>query len=132
VVGWGAQPYVSEFSADGTLLFDAHLGSKTGSYRAYREPWHARPTGRPALAVARRTGGPARAYASWNGATEVASWRLDAGARPGSLRHAANVRRTGFETSIPVPRGAAHVAVAALDASGSVLAMSHTATAATE
>jgi hypothetical protein len=123
-VGWGAQPYVSEFSGRGALLFDAHLGSKTGSYRAYRAPWRARPADPPALAVARHDGGPRRAYASWNGATDIASWRLDAGAHPDSLARATVVRRSGFETSIPIPNDAKYVAVTALDASGGLLGTS--------
>src|SRR4051812_45460117 len=37
-VGWGTAKRVSEFSDDGTLLFDATLPDV--SYRALREVWH--------------------------------------------------------------------------------------------
>ena len=39
-VGWGALPYISEFSPSGRLLFNAQLPAGTSSYRAYRLPWH--------------------------------------------------------------------------------------------
>lgn len=38
-VGWAAQPYISEFSPSGTLLYNAELPSGVVSYRAYRLPW---------------------------------------------------------------------------------------------
>jgi hypothetical protein len=38
-VGWGALPYISEFSPSGRLLFNAQLTAGT-TYRAYRLPWH--------------------------------------------------------------------------------------------
>ena len=38
-VGWGALPYISEFSPSGRLLFNAQLRAGT-TYRAYRLPWH--------------------------------------------------------------------------------------------
>lgn len=37
--GWGALPYISEFSPSGRLLFNAQLRAGT-TYRAYRLPWH--------------------------------------------------------------------------------------------
>ena len=39
-VGWGALPYISEFSPSGQLLFNAQLPDGVTSYRAYRLPWH--------------------------------------------------------------------------------------------
>jgi hypothetical protein len=39
-VGWGALPYISEFSPSGQLLFNAELADGASSYRAYRLPWH--------------------------------------------------------------------------------------------
>jgi hypothetical protein len=39
-VGWGAVPYISEFSATGQLLFNAQLPGVDITYRAYRLPWH--------------------------------------------------------------------------------------------
>jgi hypothetical protein len=39
-VGWGALPYISEFSPSGQLLFNAQLPDGVTSYRAYRLPWN--------------------------------------------------------------------------------------------
>ena len=38
--GWGALPYISEFSPSGQLLSNAELPAGLTSYRAYRLPWH--------------------------------------------------------------------------------------------
>jgi hypothetical protein len=38
-VGWGALPYISEFSPAGRLLFNAQLPAGATTYRAYRLPW---------------------------------------------------------------------------------------------
>jgi hypothetical protein len=39
-VGWGALPYISEFSPTGRLLFNAQLPAGTNTYRAYILPCH--------------------------------------------------------------------------------------------
>jgi hypothetical protein len=39
-VGWGSLPYFSQFSANGTLLFNAEFPAGVNTYRAYRLPWH--------------------------------------------------------------------------------------------
>ncbi len=38
-VAWAAQPYISEFSPSGTLLFNAEFPAGVICYRAYRLPW---------------------------------------------------------------------------------------------
>jgi hypothetical protein len=63
-------------------------------------------------------------YASWNGATGVASWRVLAGAAATQLAPAASAPKGGFETSISTPGKPAYVAVQALDAAGNVLGTS--------
>jgi outer membrane protein assembly factor BamB len=113
-IGWGEEPYYSEYTADGELLLDGDFGTGE-SYRAYRLPWHAQPSTKPALAVENGT-----AYVSWNGATDVAAWRFLAGADAASARDVGTVRREGFETSAEVP-DAPYVAAQALDANGRVI-----------
>ena len=63
---------------------------------------------------------------SWNGATNVASWQVLGGASATTLAPVSSAPKTGFQTTISVPAGATYVAVQALDASGAVLATSHT------
>jgi Arylsulfotransferase (ASST) len=113
-VGWGEIPRVSEFDPDGRLVFDALLGKAYQSYRAYRLPWGAVPAEAPALAVS--AANPRRAYASWNGATGVGSWRLLGGSAPDSLSVLGESPAKGFETELPTQGSAAHIAVEALDA----------------
>jgi hypothetical protein len=126
LVGWGAKPYLSEYSPNGRhLLFEARFPRGDESYRAYRFDWVGRPTTLPAVA-ARLRGGKLTVYASWNGATEVASWRVLAGGAPDALQPAAVAARSGFETKVPVAGPGPYVAVEALDAAGRVLGTSAT------
>lgn len=122
-VGWGSQPYFSEFGADGTLRFDASFPAGVQSYRDTRSPWTGRPADAPAVAV--DASQPAlTVHASWNGATEVARWAVLGGANAGSLRPLATAARTGFETAIGLVQHPTIVAVQALGADGSVLGTS--------
>jgi hypothetical protein len=126
-VGWGEIPRVSEFNHAGEVVFDAVLGAKYQSYRAFRLPWRARPAQAPAIAVA-DTDGTRTVYASWNGATEVHRWQLLAGASPTALRPVSSVRASGFETALTAPLAGPLLAVRALDIAGAPLGQSPTAT----
>ena len=77
-VGWGTNPYFSEFDADGKLILDGELIKGDPTYRSFIGDWSGHPAERPAAAARHRSGG-ATVYASWNGATEVASWTVFAG-----------------------------------------------------
>jgi hypothetical protein len=115
LVGWGIGRHrgLSEFGPDGDLRFDLKLPRDTDTYRAFRFPWTGQPA-EPPVAVAERDGGEVRAYASWNGATEVTRWELLAGDDPDALRSVATAERTGFETEITAATSAPYVAVRAL------------------
>jgi arylsulfotransferase ASST len=123
-VGWGSEPYLSEYSASGQLLFDAHMHGSYESYRAYRFPWTGAPSGAPAIAAGAAPGGRVRVWASWNGDTRTASWRLLAGSSASALAPVASAARGGFETQIVTARTAPYVAVQALDSAGNVLGTS--------
>jgi hypothetical protein len=120
LVGWGHQPYVTEFGPHGRPLLDLRFGrAGVDSYRAYRFQWVGRPHSRPAASVQGGT-----LYVSWNGATEVRSWQLLGGSVKAKLRPFLTVPKTGFETAIPLPDSAAWVVVRALDRLGRSLARS--------
>ncbi len=125
LVGWGSQRYVSEFTAAGKLLMDTRLPPGLLSYRAFRSPWRATPHDPPAL-VSRRDSDPdpPGLFASWNGATEVAHWRVEVGSSPDSLRPFGIARRVGFETGIPLTISEGYARVTALDSRGAALAAS--------
>jgi outer membrane protein assembly factor BamB len=122
MIGWGGLPNLTEFNAQGQMVFDAQLPRGDTSYRVYREAWSAQPAAPPAIA-ARTHAGTTAVYASWNGATDVASWQLLTGPSASHVTAVSTTPRSGFETVIPSPP-AAFVQVRALSASGSVLSTS--------
>lgn len=123
-VGWGAEPYFSEYDSDGSLLLNGSLPNGDQSYRAFTRDWAGHPADRPALAVRADPARGVAAYASWNGATAVAAWRLLAGKRESSLDVVATQPRAGFETMIGASTAGPYFAVAAYDASGRQLGQS--------
>jgi Arylsulfotransferase (ASST) len=128
VVGYGGVPEISEYAQDGSLLFDANLPFDMAFYRAFRFPWSARPLRPPAvLASLNDTSEETTVHASWNGATEVAAWRVLAGKRSGPLSVQATIPAGGFESSTTLPATYARVQVQALDVAQRVLGVSRTA-----
>ncbi|QIN84520.1 hypothetical protein GBA63_19130 [Rubrobacter tropicus] len=123
-VGWGSSPYLSEFSRDGELLFDARFPDEAESYRAFRSPWKGQPADVPAVAAESGPEDQVTLYASWNGATEIASWEMLAGPNPDGLEPVGSAPRKGFETAISFRTGEPFVAARAKDRSGRVLGTS--------
>jgi hypothetical protein len=123
-IGWGSQPYFTEFDSHGRQVFDGRFTGPTSSYRAYRFDWSGTPHTRPAVSATSR-GQSTTVYASWNGATDVASWRVLAGSSADSLQTAKSATKNGFETAITIG-SEPYVSVQALDANGAVLATSRT------
>jgi hypothetical protein len=124
LVGWGEVGYVSQFSATGALTFDMHLPEHEGSYRAYRMPWSATPAHAPTVVASAGAGGTTVLYASWNGATGVATWQVLGGSSAKTLAVVGQFPRNGFETEMTVPGAQRYVQVQALGPEGSVLGSS--------
>ena len=123
-VGWGQLGRVSEFDPQGKLIFDAALPGNNNTYRGYRFGWTARPNTLPTATahhLGRRT---TTIHAIWNGATEVASWRLLAGRSATKLAPVRTVAWNALDTTIKIAGVPAEVRVVALDTHGSVIAMS--------
>jgi hypothetical protein len=125
-VGWGAQPYFSEFAASGELLLDGGLPVNDQSYRAFTFSWSGRPAGHPAVAARPNPARGSALYVSWNGATDVATWIVLAGRSPSALAVAGSQPRAGFETMISVNSEGPYFAVTAQDGSGRRLGRSVT------
>lgn len=123
-VGWGQQPYFTEYDPRGKLVLDGRFVGNTSSYRAYAFPWSGTPAVPPAVAAS-TSGKTTSVYASWNGATGVAAWRVLSGTSASALRPTRTVTDTNFETRTTIT-AAAYVAVEALDARGNVLGTSPT------
>ena len=122
-VGFGSEPYFSEYSSSGKLLFEGELPGPDLTYRATLEQWVGEPLS-PPVGAARQVGGKTTVYASWNGATQVVSWRVLAGPGTSRLTVVASAARSGFETAIGVAQGYQSFEVQALDASGRVIGTS--------
>jgi hypothetical protein len=127
VVCWGSAPYTSQFDPHGRLIRDSRLPWGLYSYRGSWSAWNGAPSYPPAIATHRDRGtGAELVYASWNGATELAGWRIDAGLRSSQLRPVGIAKRRGFETVIPIDPRMQYAAVTAIDATGAHLGRSET------
>jgi hypothetical protein len=122
--GFGAQPFFSQWTAAGRLLFDGSLPVDDGSYRVYRFPWSGDPKTLPAAAAVSDSPGTATVYASWNGATDVHKWQILGGIDADSLQPLETVKKRGFETRTDVDTSDDTFAVRALGPGGKVLATS--------
>jgi len=123
VVGWGSQPFFSEYSKAGQLLLDAHWPVPDLSYRAYLQRWAGQPLVAPSGAVRKRHGETILS-ASWNGATQVSRWRYLAGSDPSRLPVVATRLRSGFETSVTVQGTYRWFRVQAVNAKGRIIGTS--------
>jgi hypothetical protein len=128
LVGWGHSAAFTEFSPNGTMLCDVHFGAsayftfgRIVSYRSFKNNWIGLPDTIPDAAVTRES-----VFVSWNGATEVATWRFQAwdGADLNNMTFGTikDVERTGFETEISfTPDLKSYFRVVALNSEGAVL-----------
>ncbi|MGH2843499.1 MAG: arylsulfotransferase family protein, partial [Solirubrobacteraceae bacterium] len=137
MVGWGAQPFFSIYGPTpggmlgAPMILDGRFPNDSQSYRTFVSVWKGDPPQSELALAVRHVGaaGTMTAYASWNGATEVATWRLNAGRSPDALNTIAVAPRAGFETVIPVGAGEGrYFEAAALDAHGHVLGRTRTVT----
>jgi Arylsulfotransferase (ASST) len=121
LVGWGSQPYFSEYSKTGQVLLDAVWPGKDLSYRAgFSNNWVGTPYFPPSGA-ARNAKGKVTVYASWDGSTQVTAWKVLAGSDPNHLAVVATKAKSGFETAIKLTKSAKVYKVQAFDAKGHLL-----------
>ena len=130
-IGWGGQRGFSQYAQTNELMFHAELATQaipTWSYRTFKGPWSARSTTAPDLfTYSWNCYWNTSMYASWNGATDVRSWRFRGGAsEEGPFAETVVVAKDGFETRAMAPAFFRYVYVEAVHADGSVLARSST------
>ncbi|KAF4342564.1 hypothetical protein FBEOM_3482 [Fusarium beomiforme] len=133
LIGWGANPGITEHTANGTVVMDIQRGViphatdgnpdlDMSAYRAWKMEWIGRPPWGPSIASAPPGSDATNAtiYVSWNGDTQVDRWEVYAGEDEknvtSSPRLVANSSRSGFETEIrlealPLPKSARAVGV---------------------
>lgn len=108
-VSWGHCGAFTEFSPDGKVLCDTHLApsnwfqlGRAYSYRVYKGDWVGKPKTIPAAAVVGNS-----VFVSWNGATEVAAWRLESwdghDMEKMHFKPSKHVKKEDFETEIELP-----------------------------
>lgn len=96
----GSTPKIEEYDADGSIVMRARFGfdNTMHTYRAYRYHWVGRPSTTPdVVACSSGKSGKTTVYVSWNGATDVQSWKVYAGSKVRKI-----ALRNGFETIIQV------------------------------
>ncbi|KAL0577330.1 hypothetical protein V5O48_004654 [Marasmius crinis-equi] len=101
LVGFGSRPYFAEYDSNGNMLYSVHFGiGDVQSYRAVRATWVGRPNTKPTLGFSSDISSDF--YASWNGATEVATWELfgSTADQPQKAISLNTSSRTDFETTI--------------------------------
>lgn len=101
ILGWGNDAFWTEYTSDNEIVFYGSLGwHSVMNYRAHKfDNWVGLPLTQPALWAYSKQGDHMMAYVSWNGATEVRSWRFfGGGSRQGPWQEMAVEPKTGFET----------------------------------
>ncbi|OCK85415.1 hypothetical protein K432DRAFT_421785 [Lepidopterella palustris CBS 459.81] len=106
--GWGSVAAISETNSKGeAVLFASYGAYPVMNYRAYSYPWNGFPLDKPALVAPAQTQNystPIVAYVSWNGATEVKSWRFwGSTSNAGPFSNMGMVNKAGFETTFTSP-----------------------------
>lgn len=120
--GWGSEPYISEYTPDGKMVQEGHFAYyySSMSYRSFKFNYTTDPMDAPAAYVyAHNSSARAVVYVSWNGATEVRSWRVYKGeSKTGPWSGVGTVQKDGFETVWTAPGFQAWTLVEAVDAKG--------------
>lgn len=137
LLGYGYIGVWTEFSADGKVLCDNRFSTikswgqgHVQSYQALKAPWIGKPSSPPSVALG--SGSSSSLFVSWNGATEVRSWKVQksekqVGSNAEGWTDIGASEKTAFETEIEYEASDAKLLrVVALDKHGNVLGNSAT------
>jgi hypothetical protein len=125
LLGHGSVPKLEEYDDVGGVVMRARFGYDNilMSYRAFRGVWSGKPTTQPSVyaCLAKSNTGieQLRVYASWNGATDVQSWKVYLGNEKNKLQKATTAVYNGFETEIRLQTSSNYTLVKAVQSSGS-------------
>lgn len=99
-IGWTFHSRISEHTPDGRVLMKAKLPPKMNTYRSYKSPWVGKPIDPPDVYAQAQGEKSTDVFVSWNGATEVKTWRFYSSTAQGDiLQPLKSVAKKGFETS---------------------------------
>ncbi len=99
LIGWGNAGLLTEVKPDGEKAFEIDMLGWTMSYRSFRFEWEGHPASLPTLSLQKGAAGITLSM-SWNGATEIASYRVYGGNAPEPSTLLTTVPRAGFETEV--------------------------------
>jgi hypothetical protein len=122
-LSWGGgNPWLTEFTRDGDVTFESHISpTNDDTYRAYRLPWQNATGENKPDARGYTDGDGTDVYVSWNGATNVAEWIVQAGDDPDHLSKVTTSGWEDFETRIRLDGAPKYVRVKALSTGGTLL-----------
>ena len=126
VVGWGQQPFMTEFNSKGRPVFDARL--RRCEFQLSRVPVHLEGHSDHQAVGGGRDQRRARRSSTPVGTVrpQVTRWQVLGDASATGLTPVTSSRKTAFETAIPLAHAESFVAVRALDTHGHVLGTSKT------
>ena len=103
LIGWGSRssPGITEVKANGDKAFELAYAAPWVSYRAFRFPWEGFPSWPPTLVTRSETPTTTLFY-SWNGATNVAYYRIYGGKTLAPDTLIASQLKGGFENSYDI------------------------------
>lgn len=130
LANWGDNAYITEHTAGGELVFEgSFISSRLLNYRAYKFNFTSYPTDWPVAKAMVSINAQQKPitiiYVSWDGATQVHSWKayaVKSDNDPGIV--IGETRKTGFETSLVCQGYHSRISVEALDMNGERLSES--------
>lgn len=124
-IGWGEHAFFSEHTWDGAPVMYGALAVRESNvmiYRSYKFNWTGVPLTKPALWTYAHSADAKEGmafYASWNGATEIASWNFYvSNSSSGPFGLVTSKEKRGFETAARSPGVYGWAFAEAVDASG--------------
>ena len=125
LMGWGNDGFWTEYAPETyEIIFYGAIGlTNTMNYRIHKfDDWVGLPLTKPALWIYSQEGEQMMLYISWNGATEVKSWRFYGGnSKRGPWDELGQVPKSGFESFYRHPVAYTYNYAEALDKDGQVL-----------
>lgn len=122
--GWGSWPVFSEHAPDGSIIWSANIGPGEGivmNYRASVGDWYSIPsdTSPSVYSFSKDSDALCVFYVSWNGCTEVASWRFyGSHDKVQRFQKLGTTKKVGFETKYTSDTHYAYVIAEAVLANG--------------
>jgi hypothetical protein len=128
VMGWGNDAFWTEYAPETyeIVFYGVFALTNSMNYRVHKfDNWVGIPLSKPAIWTYSKQGENMMVYVSWNGATEVKSWRFfGSNSKQGPWDQVKRVPKDGFETIYHHDRAYTYNYAEALDKNGEILGTS--------